>query len=191
MQSNSPDSLDPRALRSREALHNAMLQLLEEKNLEQISVRDIVAVAGIGYTTFFRHYPSKEALLETVVAEQIGHLFQLSLPIMDAQDLHCAAVALLTYVSEHRAIWKTLLNGGAAGFIREEFLRQADAVANVRGKPNQLMPPDLGTLLIVSSVLELLSWWLRQNKPLAIDHVADILDGILVTPIIEAGKIQR
>lgn len=191
MQEDSPDYLDPRALRTREALHAAMLQLLEAKSLDQISVREIVAVAGIGYNTFFRHHPSKESLLEAIAAEQISALFHLSMPVMDAKDLRSASITLLGYVEDHWSIWKILLTGGAAGFIREEFLRQAQAVANVRGKAKRLMPPDLGTTLIVSSVLELITWWLKQDNPLPVDHIAEILDSAIVSPIIEAGKRRK
>ncbi|RLT92795.1 TetR/AcrR family transcriptional regulator [Ketobacter sp.] len=190
-QEDSPDYLDPRALRTQEALHSAMLKLLEEKSLEQITVRDIVAVAGIGYTTFFRHHASKEELLAAIAAKQISTLFQLSMPVLDARDLRSAAIALLTYVSDQRSLWKTLLTGGAAGFIRDEFLRQARAVADVRGQPDRLMPPDLGTVLIVSSALELITWWLRQSDPLPVEQVAEILDCAVAGPIIEAGKRSR
>ncbi len=190
-QDESTQYLDPRAVRTQEALQSAMLQLLREKALDQISVRDIVAEAGIGYNTFFRHHPSKESLLETIAAKQISTLFQLSVPVLDAKNLRAAALALLGYVSDNRLLWKTLLTGGAAAFVREEFLRHAQTVAEVRGKPNRLMPPDLGTLLIVSSVLELISWWLRQSKPLSVEHVADILDSAIVNPIMEAGRRRR
>lgn len=188
MQDDSAEYLDPRAVRTREALHAAMLQLLTEKSLEQISVRDIVAQAGIGYTTFFRHHPTKESLLEAIAAEQIGALFRLAIPVMDARDLRAGAIALFTFVDANRALWTTLLTGGAAGVIREEFLRQARAIAAERGESDRLMPPDLGTILIVSSVLELVTWWLRQAEPMPIAQVAEILDTTLVTPVIEAGK---
>lgn len=185
---DTADYLDPRTVRTREALHGAMLQLLTEKSLEQISIRDIVARAGIGYTTFFRHHPTKESLLEAIAAEQISALLCLSLPAMDEKDLRSGAIALLTYVDANRALWKTLLTGGAAGVIREEFLRQARAIASERGEADRLMPPDLGTVLIVSSVLELVTWWLRQDEPISIARLAEILDTVLISPVIEAGK---
>lgn len=190
-QEDSTEYQDPRAIRTQEALYGAMLELLQQKNLEQISVRDIVALAGVGYNTFFRHYASKEALLESIAAEQISTLFQLSVPVLDSRNLHTAALALVNYVNENRWLWKTLLTGGAAGFVRAEFLRLAQSVADVRGKANRLMPPDLGTILIVSSVLELMTWWLRQRKPLSVEHVADILDSAIVNPIMEAGSKKR
>lgn len=182
------DNNDPRAVRSRAALRTAMLTLLATRALEQITIRDIVAEAGIGYTTFFRHYPTREALLEDIAVEQIRTLFRLSLPVMDAENLRAGAIALLSYVQEQRALWSTLLLGGAAAFVREEFLRQARVVANVRGQSENLLPPDLGAILIVSGVLELIIWWLRQPEPASVAQVAEILDCTVVSPVIKAGQ---
>jgi len=180
--------LDPRAVRSRQALHAALLALLENRTLDQITVRDIAAQAGVGYATFFRHHPTKEALLDDVAAEQIRRVFNLSLPVMDAQDLRAAAIALFTYVNEHRALWSVLLTGGAAGTIREEFLRQAREAAATRAPIGDWMPSEVGVLLIVSGTIELLAWWLRQSEPLPIERIAHIYDRVVVSPIIAASS---
>jgi AcrR family transcriptional regulator len=42
--------------------------------LEQISIRDIAADSHVGYTTFFRHYPTKEALLEDLARDEMERL---------------------------------------------------------------------------------------------------------------------
>ena len=42
---------DARKLRSRDALYAAFLKLLERKNLDQISIREIAAAAGVGHAT--------------------------------------------------------------------------------------------------------------------------------------------
>lgn len=180
-------SRDPRAVRSRQALHAALLSLLETKTLDQITVRDIAARAGVGYATFFRHHPTKEALLDDVAAQQIRCLFNLALPVMDAHDLRAASIALFRYVDEHRALWSTLLTGGAAGTIREEFLRQARGAAASRAPSSDWMPSEVGILLIVSGTLELLAWWLRQTEPLPIERMAQIYDRIVVSPVLAAG----
>lgn len=190
MQSRTPSLTDPRAVRSRKALHRALLALLNRKPLEQITIRDITAKAGVGYTTFFRHHPTKESLLEELAAEQIGSLFNLSVPVLDSLDLRSASLALFTYVSNHRAVWKTLLTGGANGFVRKEFLRLARMVAAQRSDPDSWLPPDFGAILIVSGTLELLTWWLNQDDPLPVERVAEILAGVVVSPTIEAGKTK-
>ena len=111
---------DARAVRTREALRNAMLQLLAVKSLDNITILDLCQTAGTGYTTFFRHHPSKESLLDDVAAGEIAHLIGLTVPIAVAEDVHAAGVALFNYVNEHRKLWSALLTGGAQVALRNE-----------------------------------------------------------------------
>lgn len=175
-------------MRTREALRSAFLELLEVKPLGQITIRDISKAAGVGYVTFFRHHPSKEALLNEVAADQIRQLVRLTLPVLDAHDTRAASVALCTYVDEHRKLWSTLLTGGAAGTLREEFVRTSRKVAGQRSSPDNWLPPDIGVILAVSSTIELLAWWLRQKRPAPIARVAEIHDRIIIAPLIDASK---
>ena len=189
--SNSSVNTDPRAVRSGQALADAFLKLLEGKPLEQISIREIVTAAGVGYTTFFRHHASKEELLDHIAAEQIRCLFKLAMPVMDAYDVHSGATALFTYVSEHRPVWTTLLTGGAAQTIRGEFLRLAREVAASQGQPDTWLPADAGAILIVGGTLDLLTWWLRQSNPLPIKRIVEIHESVVVAPVIEASSARR
>jgi AcrR family transcriptional regulator len=185
------ENRDPRAVRSRQALGDAFLKLLETRPVDQISIRDIVAAAGVGYTTFFRHHASREALLDHVAAEQIRRLFALAMPVLDAWDVHAGSTALFSYVDAHRALWSTLLTGGAAGTIREEFLRLARRVAASQGRPGSWLPADAGVILIVGGTLDLLTWWLRQGDPLPIERIVAIHERVVVTPAIEASSTAR
>ena len=178
---------DPRTLRTREALRDALLNLLEKKTLEQITIRDIAAKADISYVTFFRHHPTKEALLQDIAAELVRRLSDLMLPALEASDTRAASTALCVYVDYHRKLWSTLLTGGAAPVLREEFLRMAGEVAAGRADPNAWVPSELAVALNVSSTIEVLTWWLRQKRPLPIERVAEIHDRIVLKPIIEAA----
>jgi AcrR family transcriptional regulator len=182
---------DPRALRSGQALTEAFLKLLEAKPLEQINIREIVAEAGVGYTTFFRHHASKEELLDHIAAEQIRCLFNLALPVADAYDVHSGSTALFTYVNAHRPLWSKLLTGGAAGTIREEFVRLAREVAASQGQPGTWLPADAGAILIVGGTLDLLTWWLRQSNPLPIKRIVEIHESVVVAPVIEASSATK
>jgi len=168
----------------------ALLRLLELKPLDEIIVRDICDAANVGYTTFFRHHPTKESLLDDVAAEQIRQLVGLALPVADAADTRAASEALFTYVDEHRKLWFTLLTGGAEGAMRSEFLRISREIAATRARPGTWPPADIAIILVVSSTIELISWWLRQRKPLSIQQVAEIHESIIVTPV-AGGEIGR
>jgi AcrR family transcriptional regulator len=179
---------DARAVRTREALRRALLELLETKPLDQITIRDISATAGVGYTTFFRHHATKESLLNDLAAEQIQRLLDLALPVLDAGDTRTASLALCRHVDQHRALWSTLLTGGAAGALREEFLRICRKEAALRSKPGQWLPAEVPVILSISSTLELLAWWLRQKDPLSIEQLAEIFDRLIVSPAMHSEQ---
>jgi AcrR family transcriptional regulator len=179
---------DPRAVRSREALRSAFLELLETKALEQITIQEITERAGVGYVTFFRHHGTKEALLSEIAADQIRRLVELTLPVLDAVDSRAASVALCSYVNEHRALWSTLLTGGAAAVLREEYIRKSAEVAEVRAKPGAWLPSDIAGILFVSSTLELLTWWLRQKNPMPVEQVAAMHDRVITSPVIHSEE---
>jgi AcrR family transcriptional regulator len=174
-------------VRTREALRNALLRLLERKPLEQVTIREIVAHAKLSYVTFFRHHPTKEALLHDIAAEQVRGLTELMLPALDARDTRAASTALCAYVDYRRKLWATLLTGGAATVLREELLRHASAVAASRSDPDNWFPPELAVMLNVSSTIEVLTWWLRQKRPLAIERMAEIHERVVIIPILDAA----
>jgi AcrR family transcriptional regulator len=182
---------DARAVRTREALRRALLKLLELKPLDQITIRDIAAAAGIGYTTFFRHHPTKEALLNDIAAKQIRRLIGLALPAVEAGDTRAASLALCSYVERHRALWSTLLTGGAAGVLREQFMRLSRPVAASRSPPDHWIPNEVGVLLVISGTIELLSWWLREKQPIPLEQLAEIHDRLVVAPTVNSERAAR
>ena len=179
---------DPRVERSRSALRAALLGLLEERSFDQITIRDISGRAGTGYATFFRHYPDKAALLNDLAAAEVGELLKRALPILYAVDTRASCVSLCTYVDEHRQLWAALLTGGAAGTLREEFVRQS-RVAAVEAppgvRPGSWLPTDLAVVFGVSAVAEILAWWLRHPRDFTIEGIADILDRLVIAPILQ------
>ncbi len=175
---------DPRVERSRAALRDALLTLLEDAPFDRITIRQVSARAGAGYATFFRHYPDKHALLNDLAADEIGELLNRALPVVFAADTRTASLALCTYVYERRRLWAALLTGGAAGVMREQFIRQARLIAPERAEPRGWLPMDLRVVFGVSGVIEIMVWWLRDQDHLSVDHVAEILDRLVITPTV-------
>jgi AcrR family transcriptional regulator len=188
---------DQRAIRTREALRRSLLNLLKNKPLDQITIRDITTKANVGYASFFRHYPTKEALLIGIVTEQFANVINSSLPIIEAGgEARAAAIALFTYVGQYRALWSTLLTGGAAGAVREQFVRFVSKLAAVRSHPGQRFPTDISVIFASTGTIELLAWWLRQKAPLPIEEVADIFDHFVIAPTLsndatDAWRVAR
>lgn len=175
---------DPRTIRSRRALHSAFLGLLERHALEEITIRQICTAAGVHYTTFFRHHPSKESLLEDIAAEQSERLVTLCLPVVATDDRHAVHVTLCNFVSENRQLWNSLLNGGAAGTVKAELLRLCMQPAMKRVPKKSKIPVELIVISTVSVQIEALSWWLKQPADaLTAAQLAGMLDELVYTSL--------
>jgi AcrR family transcriptional regulator len=61
------EKLDPRIRRTRDLLHGALRQLLQQKEFDKISVQDIAEAATLNRATFYAHYSDKFALLEETI----------------------------------------------------------------------------------------------------------------------------
>jgi transposase-like protein/AcrR family transcriptional regulator len=182
------DGLDPRVVRTRQSLHRALLKLIGGRPLDQLTIRDIAAEAGVGYATFFRHYDSKEVLLEEIASGQIARLAAVIMPLVEEANPFAAPAALCQYVSQNRALWSTLLSGSARAIMQREFIGYAEAHGLLRS--SESMPVDLGSIHGVSATLEILSWWLRHAEHFAPEQVAGLIHQLVMTPLM-AGSAPR
>jgi len=181
---------DARQVRSREALTGALLLLLEEKPFDQLTIREITARAGTGYATFFRHYPTKEALLGDVATEEIAELLAMTIPVLNNVDSYESTRAICAFVDKRRKLWSALLTGGAAGIVRAEFIRQARELPREMSQTDKdWLPSDLGVVYGTGATFDLLAWWLGQPEIYPSDQIADILHRLIIAPLI--GDARR
>lgn len=176
---------DTRKQKTRDALHAAMLEILAEKPFDQIQILELTGRAKVGYATFFRHYACTVDVLDEVAGAQIRELFEMTIPIFDRSDSAAGLVRVCQYVLERKALWRTLLTGGAAHRVREEFVRQAREWARhgSDGGPTSV-PVDLGTVCVAGSAIDALAWWLDQGVEYSADEMGGFIDRLVVSPFI-------
>ncbi len=66
-------NLDLRVRRTYSCLLNAMLELLKEKSLEDITVNELCDRAIVGRGTFYKHFADKYDFFSFVLGEMFGH----------------------------------------------------------------------------------------------------------------------
>lgn len=67
-------SEDRRIIRTQKKLKTALLALLKEKALQELSVTEVTQRAGCNRVTFYAHYPDLNALLNAVVEDYLQEL---------------------------------------------------------------------------------------------------------------------
>ena len=88
----------------RERLVDAAFELFDERGFDDTTVDDIAARAGVGRTTFFRHYGSKEAVIFPAHDDLLGRIadrLESSAPATrDLAVVEAARIVLRHYVAE-------------------------------------------------------------------------------------------
>lgn len=91
-----PDAAcDPRIMRSKAALREALISLMEERGFDSVTVNDLCQRAGLNRGTFYNHFHDKESLLlglEDEFLSGIGNLRE-RMRSLEIQDLVAARLA--------------------------------------------------------------------------------------------------
>lgn len=181
---------DARAQRSIEALGAALLELIDRKPIEEVTIREITDTAGVSYPTFFRRFESKEALLEYVAREEVLNLLGLGQSALGGGRPRRSGKTLCDHVQAHRKLWKTLLTGGAALAMRQEFMRASEEIAASGPRANPWIPIDLAVPFVTSAIFELLAWWMHQPDDYPVDNVVKLFDALIVDTVIRRRNIE-
>lgn len=174
---------DPRIRRTRKAFRLALQELIQEVPLDDIMIRDIVDRADIAYTTFFRHYPTKEALLADLAAEQVGQVLDLSYPVMRERGSLASCETVCNYVDDNRGLWTALLTGPAQNAMRTAYIEQTLAREGDWTPVQVWLPRDVAPILAVATIIELLTWWLTEPTSHSPSQIAEIMDRVIVSTL--------
>jgi len=95
------ETTDPRILRSRRMLMEALARLLNKKQFEDISVQEISDEATLNRATFYLHYPDKNALLQAMTDARFRDLMERR--AISFTDCHGALRAIALGVCDYLA----------------------------------------------------------------------------------------
>lgn len=179
--------IDARIVRTRGHLQQALLDLLDEKRMEDITVIDVAARADVGYATFFRHYPDKQALWDAVFDTQIDAMSELVQPLFSMGDHNGAARRLCELVDQRRDIYRILLAGSSVDLAREKMMANAHRLAHDHSHrpPPFGLPKTLGSEFGVSAILSILGWWLNGRDDVSVETMTRALDKLVFTTLFE------
>ena len=101
------EHIDPRVIRTRQLLRDALIALIHERGFEVLTVKDITDKATLNKATFYLHYKDIDDLLIQSTAELQGELIEtIGQPTITEENLTSTLLALLTLVFEHFGLYK-------------------------------------------------------------------------------------
>ncbi len=116
---------DLRVIKTEERLQNALLELLETKELKEITVKEICDKANISRNAFYQHYGYKEDLYNQMVARATEGIKGSLMPVIrDAsmvkeETIVSYAKHIIAGISKVRSLIYVMLKGDDGKFLRQ------------------------------------------------------------------------
>lgn len=166
---------DRRSRRSRAAMERALLELIGDRDLNQISVSDVTSRADVHRSTFYEHYTDVHDLAASACTEMFDQLVAaasaLSVAGPSKGAAHPPLTALFAHVAEHRALYRALLGpDGSARVINHLLQRMTEAIRLRLPAAAESVDPEGGTAdsaaaFISGALLGAIADWLRHGCP--------------------------
>jgi AcrR family transcriptional regulator len=171
-------------------LQEALVELTLEKGFEAVTIRDITDRADVGYATFFRHYPDKEALLADVLESMKDEFQSLLVPYSMVSDPVETGALLFEYVEQNRDLCRVLLDStdimSLLKPVQEIGLNEQAFMFNVSDQSP--VPGDIAVSHLMSSLVMLIRWWLDHNMPYTPRRMGQIAADLIIRPVV--GAVQ-
>jgi AcrR family transcriptional regulator len=164
---------DRRVQKTRTLLHGALASLVHEKSYDDIIVKEILARANVGRSTFYAHYRDKDELLDGGIRELL-HVDVACPPERAsgaAERLLRFSLPFLTHIERFRRDGRLPLGGRASAVVHEhlrcvlvsiladelraEYRRRAASATD--------FPADLLACHVASGFVVTLDWWLEHH----------------------------
>lgn len=126
-----PGLRERKKARQREAILHAGVELFRTRGYEQTTVDDIARAADISQPTFYKYFPSKDAVLREFAMTGSARALDGLLAMEGSVELRLRQFfqGLATYVMSERALWYAIAVSNAYNPVREPEVLRAEHAA--------------------------------------------------------------
>lgn len=158
--------------RLRQQIIETSIRLFRKRGYESTRVEDIVKILEISQPTFFRYFPSKDAVLREVGRRGFNcikeHLeTELSSEATTGERLQRMYEDMAREVESDRPLWRAIVLSGAMDPVRSPQMRRADEIA----------------CALLKAVLQEGQKRGEVTKKFPPAHLAEFLDGMYITVV--------
>ncbi|MGO4734487.1 TetR/AcrR family transcriptional regulator [Paenibacillus sp. 2KB_22] len=177
--------MDRRVLKTRKAIIEAFVGLLEEQEFEQITINDIADRANVNRGTIYLHYADKFDLLDQCIETYLQHLLEACMiesPTPTSVTAKDALLRTFRYLEQHATTYTTLLTKKGIPAFRSKLMtlliqgvqEQMDACGIQEG-----MKKEVTIQFLASAAVGLLEWWIMNSMPYPAEEIVDQLIDLL------------
>ncbi len=182
--------LDPRVIRTRHMLRDAVVALILEKGYDAITIQDITDRAGLRRATFYLHYKDKEELMLSILGETFDALVcemdKLRVQMLSPEAELAMHRIVFRHAQENADLYRSILSGHGAPTITRyirEYLEKNFLKEFKERHPGvePALPIDVLAAYSATLKLNMVTWWLEQGMPYSAEEMATMCARLTIT----------
>jgi AcrR family transcriptional regulator len=164
---------DMRITRTREAIRRAFIDMICEKDYEQITIKELTERAGVNRKTFYLHYDSLDDLLSEMLHEMNLHFMQRIKGLKIPEDMDKITRAFYLSMEESGKFAERLACSGNYYYINRRtvnaVMKEAWKEENARAKdPYQ---QNIVMAYVSQSTLAIYRQWIADKKRIPLEDI--------------------
>jgi AcrR family transcriptional regulator len=171
-----------RVRRTRTLLRQALVELIEERGFERITVGEITERAMVSRAAFYRNYRDKYQLVEQIFDEAMAELLG---TVDDSADRAVLDrwTEFFEHIDRYHRLYGALLGSNGSSWFAT---RMHGALAGMTAEHLPRAPDDLVPTLLGGMFLQAITWWLNNARPCGPREIATRTAGLASALIAEA-----
>jgi AcrR family transcriptional regulator len=175
-----PRKPDVRVRRTHERLGSALVALIQEKSIDDVTVQEVLDRASVGRSTFYLHFRDKNDLLLSQL-EKFLETMSTALSVRKEKSHRVVPVEeMFAHIGGQNKIYRALADSGRLNdffdLAQGYFARGIEQRLVESGRLAKLPQRELGAraYALAGSLLSLLRWWLDRGgkeSPQAMDEL--------------------
>ena len=185
---------DRRVQKTQALLHGALASLIHEKSYDAVVVKEILARANVGRSTFYAHFRDKDELLESALREVVraGETTRPVRATGPAEQILRFSLPVFEHIERYRSSADRSMDIRGQAVVHEHLGRVlVELVADDlrRAGPRhpedrrQGVPADLLARHVASTFLVVLIWWAESDEPLPARTVNNVFRALIVPAV--------
>ena len=157
-----PEHADPRISRSTHALGAALVELMLERNFNDITVQSILDRAGVSRSTFYAHFRNKDDVLHSRYERMFGWLEE-KLETSPSETRVAPVAEFLDHLVVAGPVIASLRTSGQLDRMLDlgvaYFARMIEARITAIPGTTPPAPPSLVSRMLAGALMEMIKWW--------------------------------
>jgi AcrR family transcriptional regulator len=163
-------------------IRESLTELMKDKSILSVSVKDICDLADISRSTFYDHYKDQYDLLKQIEDETLGYFEDMLIRYKDKQtqkETGQMVEEMLTYIANNgNTIHVLLSENGDLGFQKKLLYHfvmhnQITKYFSEKQQNDETMP--YYTVFLVHGAIGLIQHWLKDNMSMPVPQLAKML----------------